>query len=406
LEAVVEDRNTRTTSRRLGAALLTVGLALSGFSVFAPEAFADKPADVGNPNDQQGGGNNGTVKIREAGTADEDVSNDPHIDCLEAAWYGFDDTADVATFDVTFVNPTAAVDVQHFADQITLQADAAGGSADFDGSFQPAIDTTGIDAKNGEWHVTVDIETTTANGSIIKSKTVWLSNDCGDEGGPTDPQTAQATIEVGKVVVGTTAQATFPFSVSCTTGTVTGSPLTVAVGGSSTATVTWDAAGTAPSCTVTETNTHGATATTWSVEGGAATTGTAASTGALTDGDTTDVDFTNTYVRTGCTANCGPVVVIDTPPVVDTPAPLVLPAVVEAPPAEVPPAPAAPPAQVAAVQVVSETPAAAVMGAELARTGAMTDRLLLAAGLCLLLGGLAMVASKERAVVVAPTRRR
>lgn len=89
------------------------------------------------------------------------------------------------------------------------------------------------------------------------------------------------------------------------------------------------------------------------------------------------------------------------------------PVVTAAPVVETPAAPAGQPTDVLGNQVV-DTPAAApaaaapvvdVKGAELARTGALTDRLVQVAGALLVLGGIAMLASKERAVV-APTRRR
>lgn len=381
----MEDRRIRKLGRRGGATLLTLGLALGGLSVFAPLANAD--------------GNNGTVKIREKGTADEDVSNDPQINCLEAAWYGFDNTADVTTFDVTFINPTSSATVQHFADQITLDLDAAGGSSDFDGKFQPAIDTTGIDPQNGKWHIRVDVETTTANGSTSKSKTVWITNECGRDETPP----SSASIEVHKSVSGTAPQGTtFPFDVSCTAGDVTGGSFSLAAGASSTATVTWDGE-TAPSCTVTETNARGASSTAYVVDGGASTPGTAATTDTLEDGATSVVTFTNTFTTSGggCEIDCGPppVVVVDIP-TTTVPAPTTTvpaPTTTEAPTTTIAP-------QVEGVQVVAPAPPAQVQPAQLARTGAMTDRLIIAAGLCLLLGGVVLTASKERTAV--PTRRR
>ena len=387
----MEDRKIRTLGRRGGATLLTLGLALGGFSVFAPAANAVK-------------GNNGTVKIREAGTPDEDVSNDPQINCLEAAWYGFDATADVTTFDVTFINPTSAATVQHFADQITLDLDAAGGSSDFDGKFQPAIDTTGVEPQNGKWHIRVDVETTTANGSTSKSKTVWITNECSTDETPS----SSASVEVHKSVSGTAPQGTtFPFDVECTVGDVTGGSFSLAAGGSSTATVTWDGES-APSCTVTETDTGGATSTAYVVDDGASTAGTAATTDSLEDGSTSVVTFTNTYTPRGCQVECDtiPPVIVDIP-TTTVPAPTTTvpaPTTTVAPVVEPEVVPTTVPTQVEGVQVVAPAPPAQVQPAQLARTGAMTDHLIVAAGLCLLLGGVVLTASKERTAV--PTRRR
>ena len=86
------------------------------------------------------------------------------------------------------------------------------------------------------------------------------------------------------------------------------------------------------------------------------------------------------------------------------------PVVTAAPVVETPAAPEQP-TDVLGNQVVdtpaapAAAPVADVKGAELARTGALTDRLVQVAGALLVLGGVAMLASKERAVV-APTRRR
>jgi hypothetical protein len=150
---------------------------------------------------------------------------------------------------------------------------------------------------------------------------------------------------------------------------------------------------------VTETDARGAASTTYTVDGGSAQSGTQASTGTLADGATSVVSFTNAF-RSGGDIPVPPVIVVDLPTTtIPTPpttlAPVVQPEVI---------VPTTVPTKVEGVQVVAPAPPAQVQPAQLARTGAMTDHLIVAAGLCLLLGGVVLTASKERTAV--PTRRR
>lgn len=394
----MEDRRIRTLGRRAGATLLTLGLALGGFSVFAPVAGAE------------GAGNNGTVKINGAELDDaQSNGNDPMVQCpLVVTWDGFDVGSRETTVTIG-AHKFKAGDTPVFQETYTF----SGGS--FSTTATPDLSGLTPTPNNG-FHLDVIVDTALSVGqSVTKTKVIWVADDCApDNGGGQDPQTASATIQVSKAVTGNNRPANpanFSFDVACTTGTVTGSPVSVTAGGSSTASVSWDASGSAPSCTVTETNPQSATSTSWSVGNGAATSGTAASTGALTDGGTAQVAFTNDYTRQGggCTTNCGSPVIVDVDiPTTTVPAPTTT---VPAPTTTVP----APTTTVAVPQVAGEqivnTPAPAVaapqsqvLGTQLARTGAMTDRLIVAAGLCLLLGGVALAASKERTAV--PTRRR
>jgi hypothetical protein len=509
---VVEHRKIRQLGRRGGATLLTLGLALGGFSVFAaPGAGA-----AGN----DPGGNQGVVKIVD-GTNPAidvtDVSNNPHVDCLGIEWFNFAKGAET-TYTVTQVAPTVGGVAASWSGSLDdlgpLNNDDADGS--LDAFTTPTLSLTGAPKAQG-WHVEVHVETTAANGNVDKNKTVWVSNDCAPDDGGNEPTSgtlsisksvvnndggshtgfgfsvscpgaevsggsatftlddggattrtvtgqlpldctvtetdakgadattvavdggeaaaaastsatvstgqttevaftntfdeqgcvegcenppSQAAIRVNKAVTGTTAPqgGTFPFTVACTTGTVTNGSFNVAAGASATATVTWDGA-TAPSCTVTETDARGAASTTYTVDGGSAQSGTQASTGTLADGATSVVSFTNAF-RSGGDIPVPPVIVVDLPTTtIPTPpttlAPVVQPEVI---------VPTTLPTKVEGVQVVAPAPPAQVQPAQLARTGAMTDHLIVAAGLCLLLGGVVLTASKERTAV--PTRRR
>jgi hypothetical protein len=399
---VVEDRKIRKLGRRGGATLLTLGLTLGGFSAFAPNAFAEKPETPPGQDNTGGSGNNGTVKINGTDLDNaESNANDPMVQCpLIVTWDGFDTDARDTTVTVG-EHKFNEGDTPLFQHAYTFTG----------GSFSTTVtpDLSGLTpTPNNGFHLDVIVDTALSVGqSITKTKVIWVDEACaGDE----DPQTSSATIAVSKTVTGNNQPANpgnFSFDIVCTTGTVDDSPVSVAAGGTSSATVSWDG-DTAPSCTVTESNPQGATSTSWAVGNGSSTSGTVASTGALTDGGTTQVAFTNDYTRQGggCQVNCGPIpVVVDIPTTtVPTPptteAPRVEPEVI---------VPTTVPTQVEGVQIVAPAPPAPpaqVQPAQLARTGATTDHLVVAAGLCLLLGGIVLTASKERERTAVPARRR
>lgn len=395
----MEDRRIRQLARRGGATLLTLGLALGGFSVFAPNAFADKPeTPPGQDSNTGGGGNNGTVKIN--GTELDDAqsnANDPMVQCpLVVTWEGFD-TGERATTVTIGEHKFNDGDTPLFQQTYTF----SGGS--FTATATPDLSGLTPTPNNG-FHLDVIVDTALSVGqSTTKTKVIWVDEACA---GGENPQTSSATIQVSKALTGNNRPANpgnFSFDIACTTGTVDDSPVSVAAGGSSTATVTWDG-DTAPSCTVTESNPQSATSTSWSVTGGQSGNTTVASTGALADGGTTQVAFTNDYTRQGggdCTVNCGGGSVIVDIPTTTVPAPTTTVAPTVEPEVIVP---TTVPTQVEGVQIVAPAPSAQVQPAQLARTGAMTDHLIVAAGLCLLLGGVVLTASKERTAV--PTRRR
>lgn len=414
----MEDRKIRTLGRRGGATLLTIGLALGGFSMFAPVAGADSTnsnrdnapgqnkdeGDTTTTTVAHGNGNYGTVKVREAGTDPEDVSNDPKVDCLEVAWYGFDETA-ASTITVTPVNPTpGAAEVFAIGDLVGVPGnqagDAAGGSDDFDAVYQPSLSLTGVTAKKGYYHVNVLVVTTDTNGDNTKSKTVWVRNAC-DEQPPVDD--ASSYLQVAKVVNGN-GPSSFPVTVDC--GDDTATPASFDVSPNAPVTVTVDAP--SATCTITETNAKNASSTTYAVGAAAATTGTSASDVAVdgTEAEPTVLTFTNTFTPGGgCQVDCGPPPSVP-PVVVDIPT-----TTVPTPPTTVAPivedqviVPTTVPTKVEGVQIVAPAAPAQVRPAQLARTGAMTDRLIVVAGLCLLLGGVVLAASKERTAV--PARRR
>ena len=407
--------------RRSGAGLVSLGLMLGALGSFAPSAWAEhkdthQPGGGGGGNnedvvggageDTESGGNNGTVKIRERGTDVEDVSNDPHIDCLEIAWYNFGLSAG-ATITLTQTNPTAGGAPQVYTYDVEDDA-AGGGSDDNDGVYLPAFVPTG-DAHNGYWHVDVLVVTTTAQGSQDKAKTIWLKNDCGDD---TDPVETPGYLRVSKTVAGTgTPAASYGFTVSCTDTTATPSTFTLAPGTSQTVAVDHGGA----SCTVVESNTGGATSTTYSVNGGTATAGTSASvTVDGTEAAPDTVAFENTHTPAACTT-CDTIIPVVVPVVTQTP---VTPAPTPPAPEPVPvvagveivapPAPAAAPAPAPVpVPAPAAVPAAPkVLGTQLARTGIMTERLLQLAAALLVLGAVALVAGSRGEQRTVSTRRR
>lgn len=499
----MDDRRIRRLSRRTGATLLTIGLALGGFGVFAPDVFA-APPDVppgqdkvnGDGTESQGGGNNGTIKIGDIvvdGAPGND--NDPQVQCpLVIEWFGFDGAADT----------TATITPHNDGDTVLAQY----GWSIPDTKTTPvqhlvSPDLSGAPQGPKGYHIRVTVETTTANGSDTKSKVIWVANNCGtSQPGPTsalvvrkdavgaqpnasfgfsvtcgattatpstfslgdDQQTTvtvagvagtdcvvsetddggadsttwslngggettgttttvdtaavatppvveftntfddgnsrgSATLRIGKTVVGT-GSGPFVFTVDCGESTVSPSTtVTVAAGTTQSVTVSAPPTG---DCTITETN-PGTASTAWSASDGGAGTGTVADV-AIQPNETSSVTFVNTFTSTACTTNCpggpgGETVII--PASTPTTLPASNPAPNLGPPQQV-----APVTQVAGEQAVrpAPQPQPTVLGAQLARTGAATDRLILVAGACLLLGGIALAASRQ--TVAVPARRR
>ena len=147
---------------RRTAQIAAVGmLAASGSMFVAGTAVAVGP-----------GGNNGAVFINSVSF--DANGNDPHITCpIVLEWTGFD-PADAA-FQVHFTpqNPTGGT--------VAVSGDV--GLTHFQGgSHKETYGLTFSDApqNSGEWHVTVQVDTSDANGSINKSKTVWVK-DCGPD---------------------------------------------------------------------------------------------------------------------------------------------------------------------------------------------------------------------------------
>jgi hypothetical protein len=119
-------------------------------------------------------GNNGDIKFGSAGQPLTNA-NDPHLTCpIQIQWSGFD--PGTQTFAVSFAGtaPTGGA--------VTATGNLTG---QFDGSTvhqeQYDLSFAGATAHNGEYHVSVEVDTTLSGGSTDKkSKTIWVGN-CGPQ---------------------------------------------------------------------------------------------------------------------------------------------------------------------------------------------------------------------------------
>ena len=164
---------------RLAAGALFIAAGLTAFAGIASAA----------------GGNNGDVKLGSNGTFTN--SNDPHLQCpIFIQWSGFD-TTQMDDFTVAFsgISPTGGT-VTAAGPGVTPAHHQFPGPGDTE---QYNLSFAGATAKNGEFHVGIDITTTDANGSQFKQKTVWVS-DCGHDLGITKSGTTTG-VHPGDAVV-------------------------------------------------------------------------------------------------------------------------------------------------------------------------------------------------------------
>lgn len=168
------------------AALAVVAVLLATWSSLLVPGYALGAAGAPAPGN---GGNNGTVKICDVPNGCPS-SNDPHLSCpITIQWSGFDNAvaANPNTLDVTFtgIAPTGG----------TVSANG-GGNTDHDTFTGTSTSkpyslqvSNGTPNTKGEYHISIAISTTTANGSDFKQKTVWV----GSCAAPATPPSATTT---------------------------------------------------------------------------------------------------------------------------------------------------------------------------------------------------------------------
>jgi hypothetical protein len=153
---------------------------------------------VGGDDDGGGGGgghdpagNNGTVKIQEAGAADEIPDNDPHVGCIfNIEFRGFDKGAYDATWTLA-AHPPSGQGQTVASGTVFIGEDPAGGAPDLDAVVRLHVldsDLAGL-ARHPEqgYHLKLEVHAEGAKGADIKHKVFWV------EGCPSDAGTTSSS---------------------------------------------------------------------------------------------------------------------------------------------------------------------------------------------------------------------
>ncbi len=129
-------------------------------------------------------GNNGDVKV--SGTSVDDIPNNaPHQDCaFDLEFYNFDLGSPDATYTFSLTSPTQGGTLS--------SATVVVGDGPMDGYDQldavvkadlsDALGASGVDPANQGFHVRLDVTGAGLHGNGSKSKTFWVSGDCGGGG--------------------------------------------------------------------------------------------------------------------------------------------------------------------------------------------------------------------------------
>jgi hypothetical protein len=230
----------------IAAGITGTALTLAAGPALAGNGNSDSTTSGHNPP-----GNNGTVKIHEAG-ADPSPDNEPHVSCsFFVSFYGFDAGQ---TMDVSFTGqaPTGKDEPIAITDPAlrskTSTTDAGGAGNDYDGDLGPYnasnldLSRLGAPANQG-YHIKLDVSTGEPGGH--KYKVFWFSPCTSGGGGGTTGGTSGTTTgsestggtSTGGTTGGTTgSESTGGTSTGGTSGTTTGSESTggTSTGGTST----------------------------------------------------------------------------------------------------------------------------------------------------------------------------
>lgn len=127
-------------------------------------------------------GNNGTVKIQEAGAPDEIPDNDPHVGCIfNIEFRGYDEGDLQATWALSAHPPSGTGQVVANG-ELDIGGDAAGGANDLDGLVTVDIgklDLSGLTAHPQQgYHLKLEVHAEGSIGADKKHKVFWVK-DCG-----------------------------------------------------------------------------------------------------------------------------------------------------------------------------------------------------------------------------------
>jgi uncharacterized membrane protein YgcG len=136
--------------------------------------------DKGNGNGPPG--NNGTVKIQEAGDADEIPDNDPHVGCsFNIEFRGYDQGDLEATWELAAHAPSGNGEIVK-GGSVDIGEDPAGGAPDLDALVTVTItdaDLAGLTAHAQQgYHLKLTVHAEGSKGADVKHKVFWV-NGCG-----------------------------------------------------------------------------------------------------------------------------------------------------------------------------------------------------------------------------------
>jgi LPXTG-motif cell wall-anchored protein len=311
-------------------------------------------------------GNNGTVKIDNE-PFDDHPDNEPHVGCIfQVDWYGFDEGELFS--DVTFeVHPPTGKPEVILTDEVFIGGDdnSGGGSeAGLDASETYDL-TTLLQAfephPNQGWHVKLTVNNDGSQGADVKHKVFWVS---GCETPPTTSTSTTSTTEKPTTTSTTERPTTTSTTEKPTTTSTTEKPTTTSTTEKPTTTSTTEGPTTSSTEGPTTTSTTEKPTTTSTTEGPTTSSTEKPTTTSSTEGPTTSsTEAPTTSSTEGPTTSSteGPTTTSTT-----------------------------------AVAPSSSTTSAAVSPAgELPKTGGESQALLIAAGLTLLVGGGALLASAK-----------
>lgn len=160
-----------------------VGIACSG-SGDANGSASDRTVQAASPP-----GNNGTVKIVEAGATDEIPNNDPHVGCaFDIEFRGYDEGDLTATWSLAGQMPSGTAEVKNGS--VAIGEDPAGGATDLDAIAHVTVTDAELAAagltaqQNQGYHLKLTVHAEGSQGADTKFKVFWVQGCGAPDAGP------------------------------------------------------------------------------------------------------------------------------------------------------------------------------------------------------------------------------
>jgi hypothetical protein len=152
-------------------------------------------------------GNNGTVKIEEAGATDEIPENDPHVGCkFTIEFRGFDQGDLNATWTLSGQPPSGTAQIA--MGTVFIGGDPAGGANDLDGVVNidvGSLDLSGLTAQPQQgFHLKLEVHAEGSQGADTKFKVFWVQG-CIPDGGTSSGGTSSGGTSSGGTSSGGTS---------------------------------------------------------------------------------------------------------------------------------------------------------------------------------------------------------